>query len=87
VRYNVNTLLNLHPCRGGGGQPTNPQLTRITPRPGFETDPTDRQFALRAAEYLRQQGLSDEQVEGALVAELGLREPEAAELTALSAAA
>ncbi len=48
---------------------------------------TDRDFALRAAEYLRQQGLSDKQVEGALVSELGFRSPEAAELTALSAAA
>ncbi len=55
--------------------------------PGFETDATDRAFALRAAEYLRLQGLSDEQVEGALVTELGLREPEAAELTALAATA
>jgi hypothetical protein len=55
--------------------------------PGFETDATDREFALRAAEYLRLQGLSDEQVEGALVTELGLREPEAAELTALAATA
>jgi hypothetical protein len=55
--------------------------------PGFETDTTDRDFALRAADYLRQQGLSDEQVEVALVVELGLREPEAAELAALSAAA
>jgi hypothetical protein len=51
-----------------------------------ETDPTDRDFALRAAGYLRQQGLSDEQVRGALVSELGLLTPEADELTALSAA-
>jgi hypothetical protein len=55
--------------------------------PGFETDTTDREFALRAAEYLRHQGLSDEQVEVALVVELGLHKPEAAELTARSAAA
>ena len=48
---------------------------------------TDRQFAIRAADYLRQQGLSNEQVEGALVTELGLETPEAAELTALAAAA
>lgn len=48
---------------------------------------TDRDFGLRAAEYLRQQGLSDEQVAGALVTELGFETPEAAELTALSAAA
>jgi hypothetical protein len=50
-------------------------------------DNNDRQFAIRAADYLRQQGLSDEQVEGALVTELGLKTPEAAELAALSAAA
>ena len=55
--------------------------------PGFETDNTDRAFALRAAEYLRQQGLSDEQVENALVIELGPLKPEAHELTTLSAAA
>lgn len=54
---------------------------------GFESETTDRDFALRAAEYLRQQGLSDKQVEGALVTELGIQRPEAAELTALSAAA
>ena len=48
---------------------------------------TDRAFALRAAEYLRQQGLPDDVIEGALVSELGLRQPEAAEVTALSAAA
>ncbi len=55
--------------------------------PDFETDNTDREFALRAAEYLRQQGLSDEQVSEALVIELGLHRPEAVELTALAAAA
>ncbi|MEZ5407580.1 MAG: hypothetical protein R2761_06110 [Acidimicrobiales bacterium] len=56
--------------------------------PDFETDDnTDREFALRAAGYLRQQGLSDEQVSEALVIELGLHRPEAVELTALAAAA
>ncbi len=54
---------------------------------GFETVTTDRDFALRAADYLRQQGLSSEQVEGALVSELGFETPEAAELAALSNAA
>ena len=52
---------------------------------GFETDTTDRDFALRAAGYLRQQGLSDEQVSMALVVELGLPEPEAAEVLAAAA--
>jgi hypothetical protein len=50
------------------------------------TDSADRDFAIRAAAYLRQQGLSDEQVRGALVTELGLRLPEADELTGLAAA-
>ncbi len=56
---------------------------------GLENTETtiDRQFAIRAADYLRQQGLSTEQVEGALVTELGLETPEAAELTALATAA
>ncbi len=54
---------------------------------GHDNDTTDRQFAIRAVDYLRQQGLSDEQVHGALVTELGFDEPEAAELTALAAAA
>ena len=54
---------------------------------GFDSDNTDRDFALRAATYLREQGLTDEQVEGALVTELGFGSPEAAELAALSAAA
>ncbi len=55
--------------------------------PDFETDTTDRAFALRAAGYLRQQGLSDEQVSEALVVELGLHRPEAVELTELAKAA
>jgi len=54
---------------------------------GLEEKTTDRQFAIRAADYLRQQGLSDKQVEGALVTELGFDTPEAAELAALAAAA
>lgn len=54
---------------------------------GIDDDTTDHDFGLRAAEYLRQQGLSDEQVEGALIDELGFGSPEAAELTARSAAA
>jgi hypothetical protein len=54
---------------------------------GVEDTTTERQFAIRAADYLRQQGLSDEQVEGALVTELGFDTPEAAELAALAAAA
>lgn len=54
---------------------------------GYHDNTTDRDFGLRAAEYLREQGLSEEQVEGALVTELGFETPEAAELAALSAAA
>ena len=54
---------------------------------GITHDNTDRDFGLRAAGYLRQQGLSDKQVEGALVTELGFPTPEAAEIAALSAAA
>lgn len=54
---------------------------------GITYDNTDRDFGLRAAGYLRQQGLSDKQVEGALVTELGFPTPEAAEIAALSAAA
>ncbi len=52
-----------------------------------DSETTDREFGLRAADYLRQQGLSDEQVRGALENELGFQSPEAEELTALSAAA
>ncbi len=55
---------------------------------GLDTSATDdREFAIRAADYLRQQGLSDEQVEGALVTELGFASPEAAEIAHLRAAA
>ena len=54
---------------------------------GTTNDEHDREFGLRAAGYLREQGLSEDQVTDALVHELGFECPEAAELTALSAAA
>lgn len=52
----------------------------------FTPATTDRDFAIRAAEYLREQGLTDEQVEGALIDELGFPSPEAAEIALLAAA-
>ena len=54
---------------------------------GFGNENADRDFGMRAAEYLRQQGLSEDQVRTALESELGFGSPEAEELTALSAAA
>lgn len=47
---------------------------------GFETDPTDHDFARRAVEYWRREGLSDDQVQGALIAELGFPTPEAVKI-------
>ncbi|MEM8924539.1 MAG: hypothetical protein AAGD35_13640 [Actinomycetota bacterium] len=51
------------------------------------TADTERDFALRAAAYLRGQGLTEEEVQQALVAELGLDAPEAQALVAVAEAA
>lgn len=50
-------------------------------------DALEVEFARRAASYLREQGLTEEAVQEALVEELGLREPEAEELIAQAEAA
>jgi hypothetical protein len=52
---------------------------------GSTNHPTDHEFARRAATYLREQGLTDDQVQSALVAELGLPTPEAEEILAKAA--
>lgn len=54
---------------------------------GSSNTAADREFARRAATYLREQGLTDDEVKSALVAELGFRSPEAEELIAASNAA
>ncbi len=47
--------------------------------------PTDHEFARRAVTYLREQGLTDDEVQTALVAELGLQMPEAEQILAKAA--
>lgn len=54
---------------------------------GPPTDDADHEFARRAAAYLREQGLTEDEITSALVAELGLRSPEAAQAAATSDAA
>lgn len=51
------------------------------------TDRQEQDFARRAAAYLREQGLTDDEVKAALVAELGLRAPEVKLVMAQSEAA
>ena len=51
------------------------------------SDHAERDFALRAAAYLREQGLTEEEVQQALQAELGLRKPEAEAVMAVADAA
>ena len=53
---------------------------------GPSIDTADHEFAQRAAVYLRDQGLSDDEVRSALVVELGLPGPEAAALAITGAA-
>ncbi len=47
---------------------------------GSSSTAADREFARRAAAYLRDQGLTEDEVKTALVAEFGMRSPEAEEL-------
>ena len=54
---------------------------------GSSNDAEYREFARRAAAYLREQGLTDDEVRSALVAELGLNSPDAAEVIATAGAA
>lgn len=49
------------------------------------TNEIDHDFARRAASYLRDQGLSDDEVQSALVVELGLDSPEAEQITRAAA--
>ncbi len=51
------------------------------------TDHNERDFALRAAAYLSEQGLTEDEVRQALVIELGMPAPEADALVADALAA
>ena len=52
---------------------------------GTTNHPADHNFARRAVTYLREQGLTDDQVQSALVTELGLQTPEAEQILAKAA--
>ena len=52
---------------------------------GSSNHPADHDFARRAVTYLREQGLTEDQVQTALVAELGLPTPEAEQILAKAA--
>ena len=54
---------------------------------GSTIETTDHEFAERAAVYLLDQGLTDDEVQCALVTELGLARPEAAAVLATTRAA
>ncbi|MEL7157145.1 MAG: hypothetical protein AAFN30_11150 [Actinomycetota bacterium] len=51
------------------------------------TDRQEQDFARRAATYLREQGLTDDEVQAALVAELGLKAPEVEQVMSQAEAA
>ncbi len=52
---------------------------------GTTNQPTDHDFAHRAVTYLREQGLTDAEVQSALIAELGFQTPEAEQILAKAA--